>query len=550
MGKIIEKNKKLIVNISIVLIFGFIITTCYCNASSLNYDIIWLFHTAQKVSNGYTMYTEINTVLTPIFFWIGALFIKIFGNRILSMYILSGVIGGIIVATLYNIVKKISKKDSNILFLICTIFMLRFIYVLGLPNYNTLAIMWWLFSVFLELKNTETENHNAKRKNNLLIGILIGLTIFTKQNIGIFIMISSLGCTIFKRFLDKEEKCLKEIMLKFIGVCIVGLGMLLYFVFSDSFGGFIDYCVGGILEFGDKNISFKLPFVYIGVIFIVLSGGISSIKNKDKKMSILTVTQICLIPIIYPITNSYHILLSMLMLLPILLRLIEYVKDKRVVDLLITVFLFLVIFVPLSNTNREYSVFEKLFMGTSMLGGEIITIAMFVAFVMLISTNIFKKENWSKYIYSGVIIFVLFFNALINIAMYKDLELPKNLYVYDGVLYNQEVIKYIDDVTRYIEEREENGEKVLVISADASYYMAPLEKNNYIYDFPLYGSLGFEGEERLISNLPADEGVIILKNKYIMYQESKKLDKYISENYKKVGEIRDLEVFKKQIKNF
>ena len=129
--------------------------------------------------------------------------------------------------------------------------------------------------------------------------------------------------------------------------------------------------------------------------------------------------------------------------------------------------------------------------------------------------------------------------------MYKDLELPKNLYVYDGVLYNQEVIKYIDDVTRYIEEREENGEKVLVISADASYYMAPLEKNNYIYDFPLYGSLGFEGEERLISNLPADEGVIILKNKYIMYQESKKLDKYISENYKKVGEIRDLEVFKK-----
>ena len=103
----------------------------------------------------------------------------------------------------------------------------------------------------------------------------------------------------------------------------------------------------------------------------------------------------------------------MLMLLPILLRLIEYVKDKRVVDLLITVFLFLVIFVPLSNTNREYSVFEKLFMGTSMLGGEIITIAMFVAFVMLISTNIFKKENWSKYIYSGVIIFVLFFVSLI-----------------------------------------------------------------------------------------------------------------------------------------
>lgn len=81
--------KKVLKNIALVLLFGSIITISFCNLSTLNYDIIWYFHTAQKIAEGYTMYTEINTVLTPIFFWIASLFIKIFGNRITSMYILS-----------------------------------------------------------------------------------------------------------------------------------------------------------------------------------------------------------------------------------------------------------------------------------------------------------------------------------------------------------------------------------------------------------------------------------------------------------------------------
>ena len=85
--------KEVLKNSAIVLIFGAMITLAFCNLSTLNYDIIWYFHTAQKVAEGYTMYTEINTVITPIFFWIASLFIKIFGNAITSMYILSRISG-------------------------------------------------------------------------------------------------------------------------------------------------------------------------------------------------------------------------------------------------------------------------------------------------------------------------------------------------------------------------------------------------------------------------------------------------------------------------
>lgn len=543
--QMLEKNKELILNLLIILFFGAIITISYSNSSTLNYDIIWLFHTSQKVSNGYVMYTEINTVLTPIFFWIGALFIKIFGNKILSMYIFSGLVGGTIIATLYNIMKKVSKNNSKILFLICSIFALRYVYIFGLPNYNTLAIMWWLLAVFLELKNLEISDCKKKLKNDFLIGILIGLTIFTKQNIGVFALISSVCCTILKKLFDKNELITKEILSKIIGTFIIEFGMLIYFIISDSFGSFIDYCIGGVFEFGDKNISFKISWKYMFCILLTILGIIISIKNQNKKMGILAITQICLIPIIYPISNAYHIILSMVTLFPLLMSITEYIKNNKISHFIIIVFLFLIMFISFSSANREYSEFEDVFMGGVMRGSEIITIAKVIALTLYANMVIFEKENWSKYVYMGSLAFILVMQIGIKITLNKNLDIPKNLYIYEDILYHEDVIEYIDNVVNYIKEKEKNGKKAIVVSADASYYTAPLQQNNYVYDFPLYGSLGFEGEERLINGLVDDKDIVILKNKYMMYQESKKLDEYIRKNYKKIDEIHDLEVFEK-----
>ena len=103
----------------------------------------------------------------------------------------------------------------------------------------------------------------------------------------------------------------------------------------------------------------------------------------------------------------------------------------------------------------------------------------------------------------------------------------------------------MENVLEYISNKESEGKNILVTSVDASYYMVPLEKNNYVYDFPLYGSLGVQGDRVLIDNLPSDDNLIIMKNKHMMYQESKMLDEFIKENFKKADEIYDLEVFEK-----
>ena len=43
-----------------------------------------------------------------------------------------------------------------------------------------------------------------------------------------------------------------------------------------------------------------------------------------------------------------------------------------------------------------------------------------------------------------------------------------------------------------------------------------------------------DGEEILLKNLPENEDLLILKNKYMMYQESEKLDKFIKENFSNI----------------
>lgn len=46
----------------------------------LDEDNIWNFHMLQKITLGYIPYREINMIITPLFHFIGALFMKILRN--------------------------------------------------------------------------------------------------------------------------------------------------------------------------------------------------------------------------------------------------------------------------------------------------------------------------------------------------------------------------------------------------------------------------------------------------------------------------------------
>lgn len=102
-------------------------------------------------------------------------------------------------------------------------------------------------------------------------------------------------------------------------------------------------------------------------------------------------------------------------------------------------------------------------------------------------------------------------------------------------------------VNEYILQKEKEGYNVYILDIIASKYMIPLHRNNYKFDLMLNGNLGYSGEEKLIEEIKSIENLLILRQKpeieTIDIQQPKEIDKFIEENYEKIGEINNLEIY-------
>ena len=78
------------------------------------YDELWNFHNILKMYNGGIIYVDSNVIITPLFFYIGQLFLKILGPTIVSFRIYHAVMSYIFLFVLFLILKelKVSKHIS------------------------------------------------------------------------------------------------------------------------------------------------------------------------------------------------------------------------------------------------------------------------------------------------------------------------------------------------------------------------------------------------------------------------------------------------------
>ena len=83
--KSIKKRWKEIVIFTAIFLF-----TLICNFSDVGMicDNLWNFHMIQKITLGYIPYKEINMIITPLFHFLGALFMKIFRHKLYKFLLL------------------------------------------------------------------------------------------------------------------------------------------------------------------------------------------------------------------------------------------------------------------------------------------------------------------------------------------------------------------------------------------------------------------------------------------------------------------------------
>lgn len=109
-------------------------------------------------------------------------------------------------------------------------------------------------------------------------------------------------------------------------------------------------------------------------------------------------------------------------------------------------------------------------------------------------------------------------------------------------------LKYkINEIDKYILEKESQGKKAYIVDSDACLYMIPLDKYNKNYDMFLKGNIGKNGQEEQIRQIENRDNntIYLIKNKEMKlnWQTPTKIIEYIRNNLKKVGKVNIYEIY-------
>ena len=147
-----QKNVKLLKNIFLFTLLLLPLCFITINSELIIGDEIWNFQNVMKMINGGKIYVDSNVIITPIFYYIGKLFLMLFGANILGFRIYNIVIFFILILSSFFIFKvlKIDKVKSVLYSLIVLLFVMPYISVGA--NYNVLAIAFYLIRSIIIFK--------------------------------------------------------------------------------------------------------------------------------------------------------------------------------------------------------------------------------------------------------------------------------------------------------------------------------------------------------------------------------------------------------------
>ena len=286
--------KKKLINYSkyIFLFLFFLSVLVILGYHNNQFDPMWNYAYSYAISKGEIPYNDFTLLTTPLFPLLFSIGLKLFSSDNIVFLIEQALL---ITVTFHFLFKIYDKKAWFFLFVMTFPFLNNVV-----PTYNFLVYFFIVLLIYCE-KNS---------KNDYLIGFIIGLTILTKQTIGIFMMVPSI---IF--FIKDKNKIFK----RFLGILIPCFIFLIYLVVTNSFMSFIDICFLGLFDFAEKNTTIFTVYFCISIIFLfVLFKIIKSNRNDITNYYILFSYSFLI-----PIFTEYHFYLFFM---SFALALVPYIK--------------------------------------------------------------------------------------------------------------------------------------------------------------------------------------------------------------------------------
>lgn len=485
---------------AIICIFIFIIAGGLIFQEKLNdLDELWQYNFAKNILSGLVPYRDFNIISTPFFSFLAAIFLKIFTNQLIIMRIYNTLIFSGILYMAYRIFKLLGiNKYISVLATIIMYFL--FYYDLGV-EYNYLILLITMLSLYIDLHRLKRNGMFDCPKNEIILGILIGLTIVTKHTIGV--LLTGMFCLYKIIFItNKEEfnKVLKIILFRLVGAIIPLILFFWYLIINNSFNDFVNYAILGIGEF--KN---NVPYLYllnnINILimmfsFIVPISFLSFIyyirfRNKKQKELTLLIYAITCFCGMFPIANSGHFIIYAFLGIIYSIYLM-YLFCKNIIN------------------DIRLKIFIKEFI-------KILVLLFIIAYSIKSVSNIIK--------------------------IYKESYKNNNIKYFNWIIIDNEAEKEIKKIDEYIMN---NNKKVYILDSVAAIYMIPMDIYNKDYDMFNKGNFGKNGEERLLAEISKSHNIqyLILKDGYKQnWQTPLNILNYIKTNKKKVGEIEIFDIY-------
>ena len=321
-----KKNK----NNYIELIIIFILTFLFTILNKVTYDEIWNYGFSYNIANGLMPYRDFNMVLTPLYPFIGSLFLILLGKNIIIFHLFNA----LICTTIFNYLKKQNKRSYYISYIM--------LLMVSDPNYDLFILLLLYILINLEKNNN----------NDYYIGITLSLTFLTKQNIGFALCIPSL-------FIKNKDKIFKRI----VGFFIPNIILLIYLITTNTLYDFINYSFLGLNGFFIDNFLLN-PICILTVISIIYSIYMYINNHKIEYLYILFFQIIA-----FPIFNFHHVAIGFIPVCNSILSNFKFIKKYTQIVFLgfITViFTINIIYILiaqvyfLNSTNKfKYRIFDK-----------------------------------------------------------------------------------------------------------------------------------------------------------------------------------------------
>ena len=314
---IIMKNKNIFINIAIILGFMLIVSANVFIQPLSNLDEIWIYNFGRCIVNGLVPYRDFSIIITPLFAYIGAAYLKVFGDEMIVLRFAEVMQTAFILFMTYKILEELKlNKGIALLSSLGIYFLNSSVFCF---DYNWAVLLVSLIIIYFELNEDNTLKYSLKK--DLTLGILAGTSILLKQTSGIVLSIIVIGYKLVEIRSKKDFKeFLKIAITRLLGVLISVLLFAIYLTINGIWSEFIDYTILGIKTFSnyvpytrlfetDYILAYTMP-ILLGLIILISIANCIEKKLKSKqwtnKLHILVIFDIATAVVVYPIADRGH----------------------------------------------------------------------------------------------------------------------------------------------------------------------------------------------------------------------------------------------------